>query len=167
MNKAGSGSQTVIDGANNGSLRWQVILGNNQTESGGNVGSGFVIQRFSDSGAAIDQPLQIARTNGTCTFSTAIVNGPSDGSLKENIEPLQGSLDKVRSLQGVSYNMIGEEGRNRVDRSGRRACPARDRSGLRQGEGLKALDYPKLTALLIEAVKELASELAAVKAQIA
>ena len=54
LNKAGSGSQAVIDGANNGSLRWQIVMGNNQAETGSNVGSGFVIQRFSDSGSAVD-----------------------------------------------------------------------------------------------------------------
>ena len=89
LNKAGGVSQTVIDGANNGVLRWQIVLGNNQAEGGGNVGSGFGIARYSDAGALLDQPIQIARANGVCTFSASIVNGPSDRSLKENIEPLQ------------------------------------------------------------------------------
>ena len=168
LNKAGGVSQTVIDGANNGALRWQIVLGNNQAEGGGNGGSGFGIVRFSDAGALLDQPIQIARANGVCTFSAAIVNGPSDRSLKENIEPIEGALDKVLALHGVSFDWK-EDGRRDIGLIAQDVEPIVPEiiQDFDEERGLKGIDYPKLTALLIEAVKELASELAAVKAQIA
>ena len=106
INKAGSGFLANLNGMSNGLLRWQIALGNATAESGSNNGSGFAISRFSDAGAVIDQPLQIARASGATTFSVAIINGPSDRTLKENITPIEDALDKVLALQGVNYNFI-------------------------------------------------------------
>ena len=46
-----------------GSERWQVGISGN-AESGSSVGSDFVIQRYDDSGAAVDLPLTIKRDTG-------------------------------------------------------------------------------------------------------
>jgi len=54
-----------IFGGHNGISRWVMQLGNGATESGGNNGSDFVLSRCDDgSGAVIDTPLGITRSNG-------------------------------------------------------------------------------------------------------
>jgi hypothetical protein len=163
-----------IAGTTNGVLRWQVILGASISESGGNVGSGFQIARYSDTGGALSTPLAIDRASGTATFAVPIVNGTSDARLKENVEPITGALAKVMALRGVTFNMKEDP----YDRNSptARAMQAKRQMGLiaqevepiapevmqawRREEGgtvYKTLDYGRLVALLIEAVKELAA----------
>lgn len=48
--------------------RWVMMLGNGGAESGGNVGSDLVINRYDDSGAFIDSPLFIERKTGKVTL---------------------------------------------------------------------------------------------------
>lgn len=155
-----------VAGATNGSLRWQVVLGSATSETGSNAGSGFIIARYQDSGAAFGSnpyPLQIDRASGTATFGVAIVNGPSDARMKENVQPLTGALEKVKKLKGVSFNMkTGPSGRQigLIAQDVQSVVPEviqyyKQSDG---GETFLALDYPKLAALLIEAIKELAGQ---------
>jgi hypothetical protein len=168
MNKAVGAFTNAITGQRNGVARWNLQLGETTTETGtGNTGSNFQIAAFNDAGTqTVPAALTINRAANQATFGVAIVNGPSDRSLKENITPLEGSLDRVLALQGVSFNMIDDPEKRRhigliaqdvasivpeviqqfgtVDAEGKSAEPK------------LALDYPKLVALLIEAIKELA-----------
>lgn len=50
--------------------RWAIGAGSG-AESGGNAGSNFFIQRFDDTGAAIDSPITISRSTGAVTFADA------------------------------------------------------------------------------------------------
>jgi hypothetical protein len=114
---------------------------------------------------SIDQPIQISRAAGTVTFSQPIINGPSDRSLKENVEPLEGSLDKVLKLQGVSFDWISN-GRRDIGLIAQEVQPIVPEIVQAWGDsGKLALDYPKLTALLIEAIKELKAEISALRAE--
>jgi len=103
----------------------------------------------------------IRRSSGVATFSQAIVNGPSDGRLKENVEALAGALGKVERLRGVSFNFIGD-----VEKRRQIGLIAQDVAGVVPeviqafGEDQFGLDYPKLVALLIEAVKDLSGRVA-------
>jgi hypothetical protein len=150
-------------------------------EGGGNAGSNLALNSYDNSGINIGQVLNIVRATRVTTFAVAIVNGPSDRSLKENIQNLEGSLDRVLKLQGVSFNYIG-------DPTGHIGLIAQDVQPIvpevmqdyissipiapeLQEEGgadaveIKklAIDYPKLTALLIEAVKELSAKVTALE----
>jgi hypothetical protein len=64
LTKATAGQISSLKGFNGANARWELQLGDNGSESGGNAGSDFAIVRYSDAGAVIDQPLNIARTNG-------------------------------------------------------------------------------------------------------
>ena len=156
-----AGNQRVISASTGGSLRWQLALANNVAESGGNAGSDVYLNRYSDAGVFIDSPLVIRRSSGVATFSQAIVNGPSDGRLKENVEALAGALGKVERLRGVSFNFIGD-----VEKRRQIGLIAQDVAGVVPeviqafGEDQFGLDYPKLVALLIEAVKDLSGRVA-------
>ena len=169
LNKATGTNQTRIFGLRNGLFRWVVTLGDSTAEGGSNAGSNFVIGNYSDAGGGVGAtPLSITRATGVCTFGAAIVNGPSDRTLKENIAPLEGALDKVLALQGVSFNMLSTPDKREIGLIAQDVEPvvpeiiqqyATSEMGedgeLRAAEPKLALDYPKLTALLIEAVKTL------------
>jgi hypothetical protein len=175
LQKGGSGQANNIWGkTTGGSNRWVITLGDTTTETGtGNTGSNFSIANFTDAGAGIANPLLINRANSVCTFSAAIVNGPSDARLKENIAPLEGSLDKVLALKGVSFNLIASPEKREVGLIAQDVQPivpeiiqdfqTHDSEG-KAAEVMLALDYPKLTALLIEAVKTLTARVQALEA---
>jgi hypothetical protein len=168
---AGNGAN--IFGLTNSLARWQLTLGTAAAESGSNAGSNFQIANFTDAGVIITVPLAIARASSIATFAVAIVNGPSDRALKENIVPIEGALATVKALRGVRFNFRGKD----ADEIGLIAQdvepvvpeviqdfdPGEERRA-RNERPLKAIDYPKLVALLIEAVKELAGEVEALKA---
>ena len=157
----------------NGLLRWQIALGSNhRLRVAAIMGRGSLSQRFSDAGAAIDLPIQIARASGATTFSVAIINGPSDRTLKENITPIEGALDKVLALQGVNYNFIATPDKPEIGLIAQDVAPIVPEvlQEYMQHDGDEivpklALDYPKLTALLIEAVKALKAEIDELKGE--
>jgi hypothetical protein len=57
-----------------GSARWAVFV-NGTAESGGNAGSDYQIQRYTDAGAVIDQPLAISRSSGQVSIPKLYVGG--------------------------------------------------------------------------------------------
>jgi hypothetical protein len=69
LNKAAAGQSAWLTGQTNGSTRWQVRIGNDEAESGGNAGSNLDVLRYSDAGAFIDTPLAISRATGGANFS--------------------------------------------------------------------------------------------------
>jgi len=101
--------------------------------------------------------------NGTA-YSTGGWSG-SDQRWKKNIAPLENSLDRVRDLSGVSFEFRnGEldeiefpEGRQigLIAQEVEKVVPEVVRT---DDDGYKAVAYEKLTALLVEAVKELDAE---------
>ena len=169
-----SGVDRIIFGQTGALNRWGLDLGTSQAETGGSAGSNFNLISYGDGGGVAFIPISIVRNTGVTTFSSAIVNGPSDRSLKENVEPLAGSLDRVLELQGVSFNLIGQPTAKReiglIAQDVEPIVPeiiqpfqTFDSAG-RLAANKLALDYPKLTALLIEAVKELAARVVALEA---
>lgn len=167
-----AGSEKLIYGRSSGVQRWALSLGDGSAENPGtSQGSNFALYSYGDGGGLAFTPIKIVRNTGVTTFSSAIVNGPSDRSLKENITPLEGSLEKVMALQGVAFNMIATPSKREIGLIAQDVEPIvpevmqiyeHTEEGKAAGDKL-ALDYPKLTALLIEAVKELSAEVNALK----
>jgi endosialidase-like protein len=168
---APAGTARGMVGTTAGSPRWGLILASSDAESGANAGSTFQLNRFSDAGASLGNVMSAARATGVVTFAAAIVNGPSDRTLKENIEPLTGALDKVLALQGKSFNMIGDNHRQigLIAQDVEPIVPeviqlfSTFDPDTGQPEAKMALDYPKFTALLIEAIKTLAARIEALE----
>ena len=108
--------------------------------------------------------------NGTITHSGLVV--PSDIRLKKDIQPLNGALDKVLQLRGVSFycknkeEMAAAKGKD-VNNFSYGFGPEKQIGVIAQeiekvvpelvvtdNDGFKAVKYENLTPLLIEAIKE-------------
>jgi len=99
-------------------------------------------------------------SNGYVTFYNGHGNS-SDRRLKTNITSLENSLDKIISLQGVSYHYIPEYNNIRFDSSRKsigfiaqdleKVFPEIVRT---DEDGLKSVEYQLLNAAIVEAIKE-------------
>jgi len=122
--------------------------------------------RFTDNGYA-DTMNQHVRTTDTVLFGTVrssndvVAYYSSDKRLKDNIKPIENSLDKVNKLTGYEFDWNDKqdiyEGHDigviaqEVEEVAPEIVETRE-------SGYKAIKYEKLTALLINAVKELTEE---------
>jgi len=78
---AAPGLASVVGGFKNSVNRWDLALGNQTPESGGNAGSDFELNRFSDAGAYLGKAFSITRSNGSAAFES---NVTTTGSLIVN-----------------------------------------------------------------------------------
>ena len=85
----------------------------------------------------------------------------SDFSLKENIEPIDDSLNIINGLNGVFFNFIDEDRRQ----VGFIAQEVEDvlPEVVFESNGIKSVSYAKIVAVLVEAVKELRKEIEELK----
>jgi Chaperone of endosialidase len=67
-----AGKTRYIMAMSSSSLRWQLILANNEAETGGDAGSNFQIARFNDAGNYLGTPLTISRANGNVTMAQTL-----------------------------------------------------------------------------------------------
>jgi hypothetical protein len=129
--------------------------------SNGNVGIGTIT------------PTVRLHVNGDIIANS--IAGSSDSRFKTNVRPVTNALDKVKALQGVYFNWNQE------------AFPARDFPNQnaigfiaqevekvlpevvqteKTAEGYKAVQYDKVVALLVEAIKEQQQQIDVLKQQI-
>jgi Chaperone of endosialidase len=109
--------------------------------------------------------------NGT-VYATSFTPA-SDGRLKKDIEPLQNSLSKVLALKGVSFDWNTASFPDRNFPAGKqigfiaqdvqKVVPEVVSTGT---DGYEALDYDKLTAVLVEAIKEQQAQIDELKAEV-
>lgn len=109
-------------------------------------------------------------TAGVLTVASSITAGGditafSDIRVKENIKDLEGSLDKVTQLRGVSYNKIGSEEKSIgvIAQEIQEVLPEVVREGQ---DGMLSVAYGNITAVLIEAVKELTAKVESLEEQL-
>jgi hypothetical protein len=89
---------------------------------------------------------------------------PSDEKSKVNVKPLENPLDKVLSLQGVSFNWNSEVVPQKaavqnssiglIAQEVEKVVPEVVVNQIIENQDLKTVEYGNLTALLIEAIKE-------------
>jgi len=91
----------------------------------------------------------------------------SDKRLKENIKPIENALDKVNKISGVTFEWNEkshkETGKKDVGVIAQEIEAILPELVDNRSNGYKAVDYPKLTALLIEAVKDLSNQVKELK----
>lgn len=91
----------------------------------------------------------------------------SSARWKTNIEPLDGALDKVEHLRGVSFDWKAN-GKHDIGLVAEEVAPVVPEvvSFEQNGKDAKSVDYGRIAALLIEAIKEQQKEIKELKAQI-
>jgi hypothetical protein len=107
------------------------------------------------------------RFGGTSVCTSAGCTSSSDRNLKENIQPLQGSLEKILTLQGVEYDYKDKKRFTDQHQVGviaqdvEKVFPEVVRTD--DKTGLKSVAYDHLVAPLIEAVKALYSRVVGIE----
>lgn len=118
----------------------------------------FVGINNSNPGHALDV---IGNIRGTSVISI------SDLRLKENIKPLENSLDKILAMQGVSYNLINDEHKvSQVGVVAQEIEKVLPEVVVTDENDMKSVAYGNITAVLIEAVKELQQQVNDLKATV-
>ena len=103
---------------------------------------------------------------------TTAGGGTSDATLKKNVKTLEGALDKVCAIRGVNFEFI-DEPLSAPDKGVQVGVIAQEveaqfpETVVTSSDGIKSVRYDRLVAPLIEAIKELKSELDSVKAELA
>ncbi|MCA3626935.1 MAG: hypothetical protein IOC49_06800 [Methylobacterium sp.] len=96
LNKTASGQFLSLRGSTNGSLRWEMPLGNSTAESGSNAGSDFEIASYTDAGTGRAVRMRIRRSDGFTTIGGSAEIGTPDASnsllLRRRSTTLGGSL---------------------------------------------------------------------------
>jgi len=89
-----------------------------------------------------------------------LVTSSSDIRLKENIMPIENGLDKVLQLQGVNYTWKSDDKHEKkiglIAQEVEKVLP--ELVFTNEADGYKGINYAEITAVLIEAVKELKKE---------
>ena len=164
IDRPSSGVWSALYYSNNGSDRWSIFT-TSGAETGSANGCDLQFVSLANNSNYFATPINIQRSNSATTFSVPIVNGPSDATLKGNVALLEGALDKVLALRGVSFNMLATPEKREIGLIAQevqpivpeiiQSFPTYNSLGQKEDTTKLALDYPKLTALLIEAVKTL------------
>ena len=108
-----------------------------------------------DGNAVIDGTIVCGNTVTATDFIST-----SDKRLKEDIETIQSALFKVENLRGVSYMKNNKQEIGVVAQEVETVMPEVVRTG---EDGFKAVAYGNLVGLLIEAIKELKTEIDTIK----
>jgi hypothetical protein len=84
-------------------------------------------------------------------------NSASDSRLKKDVVSLDGALDKIDAIRGVHYHWIdaAQPQSRQVGVIAQEIQAVYPELVMQGGNGYLSVDYPKLTAVLIQSVKEL------------
>jgi hypothetical protein len=116
-------------------------------------------------GNATTFTVKIERQTGNITSNGNIIGAgtvasSSDASLKYNVRKIESALDKIDQLTGVLYNRNDLEGNpEQMGLIAQDARPIVPQVVHEQYNGLLAVSYGNLTALIIEAIKEIRVEI--------
>jgi hypothetical protein len=107
LNKPVSGQSNILFGTKAGLARWTLQLGGYDAESTGNLGSNFIVTRYNDAGAALDQPFIINRATGAAAFSGAVSFG---GSVSASSFTTAGAITATGAITGLSHRISAGSG---------------------------------------------------------
>ena len=133
----------------------QIDLGSQNMNFRASISDKDMLFLVNDGGTEITALTIDGSAAGAATFNDN-VTAYSDERLKDNIETLTDGLDKVKQLRGVTYTRDEKESIGVIAQEVEKILPeivltADDEMGT------KSVDYSRITAVLIEAVKELSA----------
>jgi hypothetical protein len=111
---------------------------------------------YSKAGGSINGDVTVRQTLTVVgnTLIQGVLTETSDISLKENILPLENSLDKVMKLNGVSFNKKTTPNMKEVGFIAQEVEAIIPDLVTETGEGIKTVSYSRVTAVLVETIKE-------------
>lgn len=111
-----------------------------------------------NSGGGIDASGHISATS---------ISETSDRTLKENITPLEHALSNTLKLRGVSYNWIDKTKtqKNQIGVIAQEVEEVYPEFVHTNEEGMKSVNYSQMVAVLIEAIKELNTQIETLKSE--
>jgi hypothetical protein len=127
------------------------------------------LARFINNGAFQayhDNSLKLATTSTGITV-TGDVNSTSDIRAKKNIETIEGALEKVSLLRGVTFdwdNDVEERATGVIAQDVEKVLPEAVRDNAETG--FKSVAYGNMVGLLVEAIKEQQSQIDKLEAQV-
>jgi len=163
-----SGSVTVdLDGryqaAGSYAAAGRVITAGNGLTGGGNLTANRTINVGGGNGITVSADGVAMSGSYTGTFTASgDVCAYSDASLKTNVQTIEGALDKVSAVRGVTFERIadGSVSAGVVAQELEAVLPEAVKT---DEEGVKMVAYGNITGLLIEAVKELSAQVEELK----
>ena len=113
----------------------------------------------------IKDSTKLATTGGTISGNLTVtgtilsnnnITAYSDIRVKTNIKPIENALDKVMKLNGIVYEMIGDEThRKQVGLIAQDLQKVLPEAVVENSNGILSVDYSRVVALLVEAIKEM------------
>ena len=104
--------------------------------------------------------------SGTVTFSGSVdavdFNSTSDARLKTEINNIEGGLDKVSQMRGVTFKIHEKPSAGVIAQELEKVIPAAVKTG---DDDYKSVNYNVIVGYLIEAIKELQEEVNTLKGQ--
>ena len=152
------GTLDVNDG-NGGTYRpWLVAQQIHNNGNGTEYGS---VNITSTAGSSIS----LDGSNGNINIS-GVLNQSSDARLKKNISTLTSGLATINRLRGVRYNWKDEsKTENKIGFIAQEVEEVLPELVKTREDGFKGINYAEMTAVLVEAVKELTAQVEALKAE--
>ena len=132
----------------------------------GGTNRGFVFRNSVSSGGAV---AGIDASGNFRAVGDVIVYSSSDARLKDNVKPIENALDKIMQIRGVEFDWNNNQDAHTGHDIGVIAQEVEavlPEIVTTRDTGYKAVKYEKLTALLIETVKELKAEIDDLRAQL-
>jgi endosialidase-like protein len=155
------------NGGNGGSITVQPGAGGRGLTKSGQAGNILLAPTGGNVGIGLSNPAHTLEVKiGGTTLADAWVTR-STRRIKSNIKPLRGALEKIERLQGVSYERR-DDGKREI------GVVAEDVDKVvpevvshdPETREVQGVDYSRLAALLIEAVKSQQAEIALLRAQV-
>jgi len=104
--------------------------------------------------------------SGTVTFTGSVeavdFNSTSDARLKSEIQTIEGGLDKVSQMRGVTFKIHEKSSAGVIAQELEKIIPTAVKTG---DDDYKSVNYNVIVGYLIEAVKELQEEVNTLKGQ--
>jgi len=163
-NVTASGSQSHVEGFGNTALGYSTHAAGRMAKAihdiayiwndGSNVDGDNYFKSTANQQFSVHAANGIRLYGGNVYYQGSLVD-ESDLRLKQNIQPIQDALDKVKQIRGVYFEMIRKPEVTEVGVIAQEVEAVLPEVVVDNPEGYKSVDYSKITALLIEAIKEL------------
>jgi hypothetical protein len=149
VNQSGGGG----GGLSGGTVNYVVVFDSATSGTSGSIqdnGAGLVA--INGAPGSFGYELEV---NGNI-YATGNIIAFSDESVKDNVKTITNALDKVKSMRGVTFTRNDEEDKERlyagvIAQEMQQAFPE---VVFNNSDGTKAVAYPNIVSVLIEAIKE-------------